>query len=190
MEKKKIVVFAVIVLVLAAVAGGALLFLGQGDDSPSAEDTELSVIDPELESEGGTTEAGSITGVDTDGDDIADEVAGSGSSTGSSSNSGSNGSSGSSSSSGGSNNSGSTTPTWPEGEAPADDGSTTQGVTYSQYQAMSAAEQQEWFESFDSVEAFFAWYNNAKAVYDANDDSIIVDGNTSIDMGEIAKKQS
>lgn len=189
MEKKKVVIIASIAVAAILVIGCSLLFLGQGGSS-DPQDDELSANDQMLPSEltpkndESVTEAGSITGVDTDGDGVADEVAGEGSNAGA--NSGSNGSGNSGNSSGTNQN----TPTWPEGEAPADDGSTTQGVTYSQYHAMSAAEQQAWFESFESVEAFFVWYNEAKAVHDANDDSIIIDGNTNIDMGEIAKKQS
>ena len=57
-------------------------------------------------------------------------------------------------------------------------------VTYEEYMQMTATEQRDYMESFESVDAFFAWYNAAKAEYDAQNPDIEV-GNGSIDMGDI-----
>lgn len=177
MEKKKIIIIALAVVAVTLAIACAVVMLGQGD-TPGFIGDKLNVSDRERPAEPGAYDGESASKADpTTGTDI-DSVDDSGSASGSNE----------SASSGGSNQG--YVPSWPEDNPPADDGSATQGVTYSQYQAMSATEQQAWFDSFDSVEAFFAWYNEAKAVHDANDDSIIIDGNTNIDMGEIAKKQS
>lgn len=48
---------------------------------------------------------------------------------------------------------------------------------------MSGEEQQEFFESFDSVEAFFEWYNEAKAKYEAEHPSIEIGGDGKVDAG-------
>ena len=57
-------------------------------------------------------------------------------------------------------------------------------VTYEQYQAMSGDEQYAYFNTFGSVEDFFAWYNAAKATYEKENPSIEIGGG-SIDLGEI-----
>ncbi|MBR2223812.1 MAG: hypothetical protein IJ973_05750, partial [Christensenellaceae bacterium] len=55
-------------------------------------------------------------------------------------------------------------------------------TSYEAYHAMSGEEQRAFMESFDDIEDFFAWYNNAKAEYEAkNPDIEITDGN--IDLG-------
>lgn len=164
---RKAILIAISIVVALALIGGAVIYMGDNNESSFARD-EFSTVEPELESETAAGEGESAEDADLS-EDEGDNAQGADGSVGS------NDAGGSSAGS---------------GNAPADDGSTTQGVTYSQYNAMSAEEQQAWFNSFESVEAFFEWYNNAKAVYEANDDSIIIDGNTSIDMGEIAKKQS
>ena len=38
---------------------------------------------------------------------------------------------------------------------------------YEKFQNMSASQQQEFMQTFDSLDAFFAWYNNAKAEHEA-----------------------
>lgn len=58
-------------------------------------------------------------------------------------------------------------------------------VTYEQYQAMSAQEQTDFFNSFADPADFFAWQNAAKAEYDAAHPNIDV-GDGSVDLGEIA----
>ena len=55
---------------------------------------------------------------------------------------------------------------------------------YETFQNMSAADQQAHMESFDSMDAFFDWYNNAKAEYEAANPPIDI-GNGSIDMGDL-----
>lgn len=55
-------------------------------------------------------------------------------------------------------------------------------TSYEAYHAMSGEEQRAFMESFDDIEDFFAWYNNAKAEHEAaNPDIEITDGN--IDLG-------
>lgn len=58
-------------------------------------------------------------------------------------------------------------------------------VTYEEYISMSGSEQQKYFESFESPEAFFAWYNDAKAKYEAENPSIEIGGDEEIDLGDI-----
>ena len=55
---------------------------------------------------------------------------------------------------------------------------------YERFQNMSAEEQQAHMESFGSIEAFFDWYNNAKAEYEAANPPIDV-GDGSVDMGDL-----
>lgn len=55
---------------------------------------------------------------------------------------------------------------------------------YERFQNMSAAEQQSHMESFDSMDDFFNWYNDAKTEHEAANPPIDV-GNGSIDMGEL-----
>ena len=55
-----------------------------------------------------------------------------------------------------------TEPTEPESTVPS-----ATAAAYLAYNEMSAAEQQDFINSFDSIEAFFSWLNTAKAVYEA-----------------------
>ena len=55
---------------------------------------------------------------------------------------------------------------------------------YENYMNMSGAEQQAFIESFDSLEAFFVWLNNAKDEDEAKKDVIIVDDGV-IDLGSL-----
>lgn len=55
---------------------------------------------------------------------------------------------------------------------------------YLWYASLSAEEQQKYYESFASPEAFFAWFNAAKAEYEASKDYMDSD-NPNADMGEI-----
>ena len=53
---------------------------------------------------------------------------------------------------------------------------------YEKFHAMSPAEQQAYMESFDSIEAFFEWYEQAAAEYEAAKPPIDVgDGNINLD---------
>lgn len=57
-------------------------------------------------------------------------------------------------------------------------------VTYEEYNAMSGEEQMAFFNTFDSMEDFVAWYNAAKEKHDSEHPDIeIGDGN--IDIGDI-----
>ena len=58
-------------------------------------------------------------------------------------------------------------------------------VTYAQYMAMSAKEQRAYMDSFQDVDAFFAWFNAAKEAHERNQDFIEIGGDTSVDIGAI-----
>lgn len=82
---------------------------------------------------------------------------------------------------GGSNNKPSSTePTAPTvsdtGKTPTD---------YEKFQAQSPSEQQKFMESFSSVDAFFAWYNNAKTEHEALNPPIEIGGGGEVDLGKL-----
>lgn len=56
---------------------------------------------------------------------------------------------------------------------------------YEWYNSLSGAEQKAFMETFDSIEAFFDWYNNAKAEYEAQKPGIDV-GDGVIDLEDFA----
>ena len=56
---------------------------------------------------------------------------------------------------------------------------------YEWYNSLSGDEQMAFMESFESVPAFFDWYNAAKAEYDALHPEIEIDDNV-IDLGDLA----
>lgn len=58
------------------------------------------------------------------------------------------------------------------------------GVTYADYIAMTPAQQQAYFESFSSLDAYTKWYNDAKAEYEANNESIEIEGGN-VNLGDI-----
>lgn len=62
------------------------------------------------------------------------------------------------------------------GDAPAKD--------YTWFQNLSASEQQAWMDSFENIDAFFEWYNDAKEKHEEANHSIEVNGDP-IDMDEI-----
>ena len=64
-------------------------------------------------------------------------------------------------------------------DPPVDDGK----MTYEKYIAMSPEKQQAYFETFSSPQAFFTWFNNAKAEYEKNQDKTEVKGD-GIDIGD------
>ncbi len=133
-----------------------------GNALPSAPDSS--------ESSKPSSESSSVTNISGNGTSSRPS---SGSSTGSSSSSSS--SSGSSSAS----SSTSSSTGLPSGSGPSKE------ITYEEYMAMSGAEQQEYMMSFSSIEAFFEWFNAAKAKYDAEHPSIEIGGDGSIDLGDI-----
>lgn len=57
-------------------------------------------------------------------------------------------------------------------------------TAYEQYNNMSGSDQLAFIESFDSTEAFVAWYNAAKAEYNASNPPIEITGDV-IDLGEL-----
>ena len=57
-------------------------------------------------------------------------------------------------------------------------------MDYDKYMSMSAQEQSDYMNSFESVDAFFDWYNAAKAEHDAQNNDIEI-GNGSFDLGEL-----
>lgn len=116
---------------------------------------------------------------------VSDESSSSGSndSSASSSNSSSGGSISGGNTSSGSSSSGSSSSSSSSGSSSG--GVTAGSLSYEEYIAMSGEEQQKYFESFESVEAFFEWYNAAKAKYDEENESIEIGGDGSIDLGDI-----
>lgn len=58
---------------------------------------------------------------------------------------------------------------------------------YERYLNMSGDEQMELIQSFESVETFFNWLNNAKAEYEAANPGVKI-GDGTIDLGEIIEK--
>ena len=56
-------------------------------------------------------------------------------------------------------------------------------TTYEEYEAMSAADQLLFYYSFADPESFQAWYNGAKAEYEANRGDIIVGGDGPVNIG-------
>ena len=62
-------------------------------------------------------------------------------------------------------------------------------MTYEEYNALSAEEQEAYFNSFDTVDDFFVWYNKAKQEYEANQDYIEVGGDGNINIGDSGKNK-
>ena len=56
-------------------------------------------------------------------------------------------------------------------------------MTYLAYHALSGAQQKKFINSFDSIDAFVAWHNNAKQAY--FDSMTELDGSTPIDLDAI-----
>lgn len=72
-----------------------------------------------------------------------------------------------------------------EGTKPAEDESSDGNLTeYEQFQNMSPEQQQAYMESFESIEAFFEWLNEAKEAYEKANPPIEV-GSGIIDIGAI-----
>ncbi|MBR5285012.1 MAG: S-layer homology domain-containing protein, partial [Clostridia bacterium] len=60
-------------------------------------------------------------------------------------------------------------------------------MTYEKYNAMTAAEQQAYFNTYKNPSDFFAWYNAAKAEYEASQERIEIGAGGTIDLGELIK---
>lgn len=75
--------------------------------------------------------------------------------------------------------------TVPETSVPAEPAETVAKTTeYEWFHALSGEEQEAYMDSFDSIAAFFEWYNAAKAEYEELHPSIEV-GDGNIDLGQI-----
>lgn len=61
----------------------------------------------------------------------------------------------------------------------------TEDCSYEEYHAMTPEAQQKFFNKFESVEAFFVWYNAAKAKYEKDNAAIEIGGGGQIDLGEV-----
>ena len=57
---------------------------------------------------------------------------------------------------------------------------------HEKYLTMLSEAQQEFFESFGSVDAYFIWLNNAKAEYEKQQNATIIEGGT-VDMGLVSR---
>ena len=68
-------------------------------------------------------------------------------------------------------------------------GNTSGGLTYEAYSKMTGAQQQKVLtDTFkNDLDAFFVWYNAAKAEYEANDNRIEIGADGNIDLGELLK---
>ena len=58
-------------------------------------------------------------------------------------------------------------------------------LSYTEYLALSPAEQQAYYETFEDYEAYFEWLNQAKEDYENNKDQIEIGGGGSLDLGDI-----
>ncbi len=71
-------------------------------------------------------------------------------------------------------------------ESSKDTGSVKQ-LTFKEYINLTAAEQQKYYKSFDSVEDFAEWYKKAQAEYKEDDGTIQIGGSGNFDLGEYVK---
>ena len=75
----------------------------------------------------------------------------------------------------------------PEGQPPASESDQPEKLlTYEEYWLMDGKSQAEYYNSFGSDEAFFEWYNAAKAEYDAAHPGVDA-GDGEIDLGDLGK---
>lgn len=61
-------------------------------------------------------------------------------------------------------------------------------VSFEQYNNMSSADQQAFFESFENVDAYLAWYDAALKEYE-NSKNVIEIAGGSVDLGELMQKE-
>lgn len=76
-----------------------------------------------------------------------------------------------------------TSPTEPGNPAETEPEEPVASMDYEQFTALSGAEQREYMESFESIDAFFAWYNAAREQYQKDHPSMDV-GDGEFDFGE------
>lgn len=72
-------------------------------------------------------------------------------------------------------------------ETPTDPDTKPEDCTWEQYQAMTPAQQWEFYQSFDSAGAYFDWMAQAKEEYEASRDVIDLGNGGSIDLGDYIK---
>lgn len=56
-------------------------------------------------------------------------------------------------------------------------------ITYEEYWSWTAEEREAYYNSFDSVDDFFAWYNEILQEYNDRTKPPVIDGNGNIDLG-------
>ena len=56
-------------------------------------------------------------------------------------------------------------------------------ITYEEYWSWTAEEREEYFNSFESADAFFAWYNQMNEEYNNKQDAPVIDENGEINLG-------
>ena len=64
---------------------------------------------------------------------------------------------------------------------------TVKPITYEQYNELTADKQEEYYNSFETVEDFFAWYNQAKQEFENNQNYIDINGEGDINLGDISQ---
>jgi len=208
MNKNRIIIVSVaaVLAVLAIVL--TIVFLPDTNDNKSEGDTEIDTVhnsetdkiensgdDPSNENagnseindnyDGGTAEtSNNDSTVNSQGSDGKSDVDGDEGSSGNSSPQNSNdGSEDKESSNDGEGNK--------ENNSPSVDGSDGEAsvpaeMTYEEYIALSPAEQQVYFESFEGIDDYFEWYNKAKEEYEDKHPPIEIGGDDNgIDIGEI-----
>lgn len=77
------------------------------------------------------------------------------------------------------------TTTTPETNAPT---GPSKILTYEEYMAMTTKERQAYYEEFASAKDFNAWYREAKAVYDAEQEKNEIENGDNVDIGDVLGK--
>ena len=77
------------------------------------------------------------------------------------------------------------TTTTPETNAPT---GPSKILTYEEYMAMTTKERQAYYEEFASAKDFNAWYREAKAVYDAEQEKNEIEDGDNVDIGDVLGK--
>lgn len=88
------------------------------------------------------------------------------------------------------NQTGNETPGTQTGNQPGDQPTGNQTLTYAQYLALTTSEQQAYFESFASVDAFYEWLEIAEKEYEESMKNDSVTGDGTLDLGDYIGKQN
>ena len=88
------------------------------------------------------------------------------------------------------NQTGNETPGTQTGNQPGNQPTGNQTLTYAQYLALSTSEQQAYFESFASVDAFYEWLETAEKEYEESIKNDSVTGDGTLDLGDYIGKQN